>query len=551
MSARLRRLVKDRSGSVTVMFSGALSMLVAISALAVDTASLYNDKRRLQAAADAAALAAAADPQSGRTAAVAAITANGGTGGEMDRFDLGIYTPDPAIASTARFVTGAHASMANAAKVHLQRPANTIFARAIGVERFITIEATATAARIDLASFSLGSRLASVEGGLVNSILSGLAGTNLNLTVADYNGLAGADVDILRFLDVLKTDLDLDVATFDDVLDANVSLPQAVNALAGAVGTTPVGTLLRTIAAKVPDRDVPLSAIIDLGPLGANAKADSHRPISVDVLSALRTVLELSSPTRQVSANVGLNLPGLASTTFKLQIGERAQSSPWLAVTGTNSTVVRTAQARVLLDVVLGAPGPLSLGEIHLPLYVEMASATGQLASVSCRGGRNAATASLDVTPSTGQVGIGTVDAARFGSFGSALEVQPATIASAPLVNVKGRAIVNLSNAQTHRLQFNASQIRNNSVQTASANIQSQAIVSSLLKNLDLQVNLLGLGLGLGQGPVTSAVLTTLGAVATPVDALLTSVLSLAGTKIGQADAWVNGVRCGTPILVA
>lgn len=533
------------------MFSGALSMLVAISALAVDTASLYNDKRRLQAAADAAALAAAADPQSGRTAAAAAIAANGGTGGEMDRFDLGIYTPDPAIASTARFVTGAHASMANAAKVHLQRPANTIFARAIGVERFITIEATATAARIDLAGFSLGARLASVEGGLVNSILSGLAGTNLNLTVADYNGLAGADVDILRFLDVLKTDLDLNVATFDDVLDANVSLPQAVNALAGAVGTTPVGTLLRTIAAKVPNRDVPLSAIIDLGPLGSNAKADSHRPISVDVLSALRTVLELSSPTRQVSANVGLNLPGLASTTLKLQIGERAQSSPWLAVTGTNSTVVRTAQARVLLDVVLGAPGPLSLGEIHLPLYVEMASATGQLASVSCRGGRNAATASLDVTPSTGQVGIGTVDTARFDSFGSVLEVQPATIASVTQVNVKGRAAVNLSNAQTQRLQFSASQIQNHTVQTASASVQSQAIVTSLLKDLDLQVNLLGLGLGLGQGPITSAVLTTLGAVAAPVDALLASVLSLAGTRIGQADAWVNGVRCGTPILVA
>lgn len=551
MKLRLRRLAEDRSGSVTVMFAGALSMLVAVSALAVDTASLYNDKRRLQAAADAAALAAAADPQSGRTAAVSAITANGGTGNEMDRFDLGIYTPNPSVASTARFATGAHASMANAAQVHLQRPARTIFARAIGMERFITIEATATAARIDLASFSLGSRLASVEGGLVNSILSGLAGTNLNLTLADYNGLVGANVDVLRFLDVLKTDLDLDVATFDDVLDANVSLPQAINALAGAVGGTPVGTLLRTIAAKVPERDVPLSAVIDLGPLGLSAKADSHRPITVDVLSALRTVLELSSPTRQVSANVGLNLPGLASTTLNLQIGDRAQSSPWLAVTGTNGVVVRTAQARVLLDVALSAPGPLSLGEIRLPLYVETANATGQLASVSCRGGRNAATASLDVTPSTGHVDIGTVDAARFGDFGSTLEVRPATIASVPLVNVKGRATVNLSNAQTQRLQFNASQIQNNIVQTASAGIQTQAIVSSLLGNLNLQVNLLGLGVGIGQGPITSALLTTLGAVAAPVDGLLASVLSVAGIKIGQADAWVNGVRCGTPILVA
>ena len=551
MRLRLRRLAEDRSGSVTVMFAGALSMLVAVSALAVDTASLYNDKRRLQAAADAAALAAAADPQSGRTAAVAAISANGGTGSEMDRFDLGVYTPNPAVASTARFATGAHASMANAAQVHLQRPARTIFARAIGIERFITIEATATAARIDLASFSLGSRLASVDGGLVNAILSGLAGTNLNLTVADYNGLVGADVDILKFLDVLKTDLDLDVATFEDVLDADVSLPQAINALAGAAGATPVGNLLRTIAAKVPERDVPLSAVIDLGPLGLNAKADAHRPITVDALSALRTVLELSSPTRQVSANVGLNLPGLASTTLKLQIGDRAQSSPWLAVTGTNGVVVRTAQARVLLDVQL-LGGPLSLGEIHLPLYVEMASATGRLASVSCRAGRNAATASLDVTPSTGQVAIGSVDESRFGNFGSTLAVQPAALVSVPLVvSVKGRGVVNFSSAQTQRLQFNAAQIQNNTAQTASAGVQTQAILSSLLQNTTLTPTLLSLNLGLGTGPITSLLMTTLSAVAAPVDGLLASVLSLAGIKIGQADAWVNGVRCGTPILVA
>lgn len=526
-------------------------MLVTIGALAIDTASLYNDKRRLQAAADAAALAAAADPQSGRTAAIAAITANGGSGGEMDRFVLGVYTPDPAANSTARFTAGAHSSMANAAQVHLQRPARTIFARAIGAERFITIEATATAARIDLASFSLGSRLAGLQGGLVNAILSGLAGTELGLSVADYNGLAGAQVDVLKFLEALKIDLGLEVATFDDVLDADVSLPQVINALAGAVGATPVGTLLRTVAAKVPESNVPLSAIIDLGPMGVNATADSHRPITVDVLSALRTVLELSSPTRQVSVDVGLNLPGLARTTLKLQIGDRAQSSPWLAVTGANGVVVRTAQARVLLDVALGAPGPLSLGEIHLPLYVELAGATGKLASVSCRGGRSAATASLEVTPSTGQVAIGTVDASKFGDFGSALDVQPATIANVPLVSVKGRATINLSNAQPQRLQFNAAQIQNNTVQTVSAGVQTHAILSSLLQNTTLQVNLLGLGLGLGAGPITSAVLTTLGAVTAPVDSLLGSVLSLAGVRIGQADAWVNGVRCGTPILVA
>lgn len=546
----LRTAAKDRRGSVTVMFAGGLSMLVAISALAIDTASFYNDKRRLQAAADAAALAAAADPQNGRAAAVAAIRANNGTEAEMDRFTLGVYAADPGTQRGSRFSTGAHSSLANAAQVHMQRQAATIFARAIGAGRFVTVEASATAARIDLASFSLGSRIASVSGGLPNAILSGLTGTELNLSVADYNSLVSANIDVLGALEALKTELDLGVATFDDVLDAQVTLPQVARALAQATSDAGVSALLRTIGQRLPETGVPLSALIDLGPVGADLHADLHRPITIDAFSMLRTVIEASSNNRQVAVNVGLDVPGLTRTTLILQIGDRAQRSPWLAVSRAGTVTVRTAQTRLLLDMTVTTP-VLNLGQIHLPLYVELGSASAQLASVSCRNGRDQATASLDVTPSTGQIALGTVDVSQISNFGRALTVQPAKIATLPLVTVTGQAQVTLSTPQTQRVSFNAAQIKNGTVQTVSAGISSQALLSSLIQNTKIDVSLLGLGLGLSNSVIANAVLSTLGLVTAPADQVLNAVLALAGVRIGQADSWMNGVRCGLPTLVA
>lgn len=547
----LQRIRRDKKGSVTVMFAGGLSMLITISALAIDTASFYNDKRRLQAAADAAALAAAANPQVARSAAIAALTANNGRQEELSELTLGVFRPDPSMARASRFTAGVVPSSANAVRVKLERPAATIFARALGADRFITVNATATAARIDLASFSLGSRLASVSGGLPNAILSGLAGTELGLSVADYNSLLSANVDVLKFLEALKVNLDLDVATFNDVLDADLTLPQVAQALATATTSSAAAAVLRNVASRLPTRDVPLSGVIDVGPLGTAVKADVHRPVTVDVASALKTVLEVASPTRQVSANVGLDIPGLTSSTLTLQIGDRVQHSPWVAVSNAGNVTVRTAQTRLLLDVSLSTPGPLSLGQLHLPLYVELASATAQLADVSCRNGRDAATAGLNVTPTTGKIALGTVNTAQLNDFSRALDVQAARIASVPAITVTGRSLANLSSAQAVREQFNAAEIRNHTVHTTTAGLSSQALLGSLIQNTSINVSVVGLGLGLNNSLVSSSVLAALGLVTSPVDQLLATVMAVSGTKIGQADSWVNGVRCGTPILVA
>ncbi|WP_204337686.1 hypothetical protein, partial [Klebsiella pneumoniae] len=67
--------------------------------------------------------------------------------------------------------------------------ADLFFGAAILGKPQIDISRTATAASAQLASFSIGTRLLSLQGGVANSLLSALTGSQINLSVMDYNQL--------------------------------------------------------------------------------------------------------------------------------------------------------------------------------------------------------------------------------------------------------------------------------------------------------------------------------------------------------------------------
>src|SRR3546814_12203342 len=96
------------------------------------------------------------------------------------------------------------------------------------------IRATATGARRGYAAFSLGSRVAALNGGLPNALLSALTGSEVSLSVMDYNALASTDIDLLAFSDALRTELDADVLTFGQTLNTPATLPPVVPPLASA-----------------------------------------------------------------------------------------------------------------------------------------------------------------------------------------------------------------------------------------------------------------------------------------------------------------------------
>lgn len=170
------------------------------------------------------------------------------------------------------------------------------------------IRATATGARRGYAAFSLGSRVEAVNGGLPNALLSGLTGSDISLSLMDYNALATTDIDLRAFSDALRTEIDAEVLNFGQTIDSQVTMPQVVSALAAASDGQAASAL-----EHVPDRALSRSLIqsraIDLGPRASSIRIDPANPVKVNALSLLRAMLLLSAH-RQVDLAMASNLPG-------------------------------------------------------------------------------------------------------------------------------------------------------------------------------------------------------------------------------------------------
>jgi uncharacterized membrane protein len=534
--------IASTSGNVTILFSGGLLAFLGVAALAVDATNLYLAKRHAQGIADAAALAAAGTLEEATSAAAAARNANGMPDLAILSVEPGHYADDPTIAAGQRFVVGAND--ANAARVRVGAEVPLYFGRIFG-KSSVTVEASGTAARIDLVAFSIGSRLAAVDGGLPNTILSQLAGTDLQLSAMDYQALAGGQLDILKFSNALRSQLNVQVATYGELLNTQATLGQITRAMAASVSDAQAASVLRAVADRLPQTSTKLSSLIDLGPLSGDSTPDPSRPVTVDAFSMLRATLELGGA-HQISTDLGAAVPGLVSAKLKVAIGERPANSPWLRVSAAHDVEVRTAQTRIYLDTQL-AP-QLGLASLRVPIYVEIAAASARLNDVSCNGGTSNATVKLDVTPSVGEAAIADVDPTAFANFQAAPALNRATILRSPLASVSGFADVKLGGLDPQTVEFSPDDIASHTAKRVSTNDIVQGVASSLISHIDLNVSVLGLGLNLGT--LTSTVGQVLDLAAGPLDTLYGQVSSLLGVKVGQADVWVNGVRCGTPVLV-
>jgi uncharacterized membrane protein len=549
----LGKLRRDRRGAVTIIAAGSLITLLAATALAVDVGSIYLNDRRLQGAADAAALAAAAasDPNG---AAKQALASNNLGAARVSTLTQGSYTADATITPAQRYVAGA--SPSNAAQVTLTQDVPLFFARAFTGRSTTRIAAKATAVRIDYAAFSIGSRLAAVQGGLPNAILSKLVGTNLNLSVMDYNSLVGANVDILQFSDALRTQLQLTGVTFGQTLNTSVTLPQALSAIAAVVTDQNAAAALRRIALQVSPVTVRLSDLIDLGPYANQDHADPDTVVRVDGYSVLRELLQLSNGQRQVSLDLGVQIPGLATNTLTLAIGQRPSNSPWLAITQAGGTIVRTAQARLYLKTTVGGVAALQIVSLNVPILIELAEAQAKLDSISCAGGSSKASVTLDALPSVGSIAIADIDASTLGDFTKTPVENQATLAAVsllgiPIVTVTAKAHIALGGVSTNwqQVPFSAADISAGTIHTVSTGDILQGVATSLLKTMNLKATVVGLGIDAsGATQLVGNVLTPL---SPALDGLVDQLTGLLGVHVGQADLRVDGVRCGKPTLVA
>jgi uncharacterized membrane protein len=233
-------------------------------------------------------------------------------------------------------------------------------------------------------SFSVGSRLASLNGGIANAILSELLGTSVSLNVADYNALASARVDALSFLDALGLQLGLSSGTYSDILDMQAG-PGAISAALSSITDGATKSALNSLAGGGSGGSVSVGKLISLDhldrlSLGSGGLASG---LSLSPLEILTAAAALSDGDRQVSLNLAASVPGLVGLKLDLAIGEPPQGGGWFAV-GPLGTMVRTAQVRLRLTAQL-LGGPLLLGAtVKLPLWIDIAHSEARVISAAC-----------------------------------------------------------------------------------------------------------------------------------------------------------------------
>ena len=538
--ALLVRLSRDVRGSISVAAAFGMIMLIGAAALAVDVGSLHLDRRKLQGIADAAAMAAAAKPGEERAAAERIIAANCNCGITIAALTPGRYVADVGIAAERRFTPGG--ASPNAVRVVLTREHRLFFGRAITGRDSNIISASATGSRRGYAAFSLGSRVAAVSGGVPNAILSALTGSELNLSLMDYNALASADVDLLKFSDALRSEIGVEALTFGQTLDSRVTMPQVLSALAAA-SDSHVAPLVDHMAAQASATQLVPASAIDLGPRSSSVRVDAANPVRVNLLSLLRTMLILGSADRQVDLDLVGALPGGTQAKLALIIGEPPANSPLIAVTDDNQVVVRTAQVRLRIDTRIATP----VATIELPILAELGSASARISAIDCS--KNASKAvTLAVTTSPASLAIGTVTDSAFRDMNRPLDPQKARLLKLPLASVDGEAELVLSDLAEKPVAFSRTNITDGTVKTVSSTGLVAGAAKSLADRMDLSGTVLGIGLNLGT--LKSLVATTVGATAPLLDGVLQQVTGVLGVHVGQADARVNALRCGQAKLV-
>ncbi len=545
---RRRRLSSDDRGGVAVMAAVFGALICVLAALAVDVGSMVLKGREVQGAADLSALAAAqtlSDPPE-RTEAAARLTAQDNlidlAGARIQR---GVYTPDPRLKPRARFADGG--SRPNAARVTLSAPAPLYFGRWILRRDSVTVSKSATAALPGgppSAVFSIGSRLAGLDGGLANALLSGLLGSKVSLTVMDYRALADAQVNLLQFSDALAAELGVTAGDYDALLAHEAQTGQVLRALEAVAGSGAESALSKLTR-------LPVNAVVKLEELigvDADARGGLRRGLDAQVsaMDLLMATLQTANQDRQLALDVGARA-GLADLDVMLAIGERPNRAPWLTVTGTGEPIIRTVQTRLYLEATALDKVPLVglLAQVKVPILIEAASAEARLKAIECEGTPRVL---IEARPGVARVRLGQIDPKRLRDFKSELKVSPARLVSVLLITVEGVADIQVADLDWSELRFTGSEIGSNQPKSVRAKGFVNGLIVTLLR--DTRLTALGIPLNLVT-QLLAGVLTPLGPV---LDGVVQPLLELLGVRLGEADVWVHGVRCpnqgGVPQLV-
>lgn len=549
-----RRFIASQRGNMVVMFAAGFAASAVAAAVAVDSGSLYYERRAIQNGVDLAALTAASNTATAQSVAYKAMQ-NAGLMTSASQEGLvvvtGRYNPDPAILDASkRFV--ANATPANAVRVSFSRRGTLHFANGWAEPPAISASAIATAT--PQVAFSIGSRLTSFKDGVVNDLLNGLLGTKLKLTAVDYNGLANAQVDAFSFLDKLAIKLGVSAGTYNDLLAMRADHGKLAAALADLLTGAQRTAMIKLANTAGHNGTVPIGKLLQLGHLGnfdIGTGATNGLFTKISALELLSASAAISDGKHQVSLSVPINVPGLLGFSATVAVGEPPQGASWFAV-GPNQTVVRTAQvrARIVARLAIKLLAILPLADVNFPLYLDVAHSEAIVGSATCPTTTNpSGTATILTRPGALRLILGEVNENTFGAFNTTPSIGVATLIRLYIllladITVTGAARAEIAQSNPVALNFSSADIAAGTVKTAKTTTIITSLVGSLLSSLKLTA--IGIGLDL----VTGLLSTLLAPLGPAIDPIIASLLDTLGLSVGEADVRVYGVRCTQPVLV-
>jgi uncharacterized membrane protein len=482
----LRRIVagwSEERGAIAPFAAIVMVTMIGVLALVTDFGLGFAERRDLQAATDAAALAAVSSQDALANNRVpdlqgiaeSFLAYNGFEADDITSLALatGTYCADASMGSGARFrqqvalcpgeMRDASYAAPNAVRVETGITAPLLLSRVLAPGRDnYPISASATAARIDEAAFQAGTGIADLNGGIANALLSGLLGGSIQLTVGQYDGLLHTEVKALPFLDALATNLNLTVGTYDQLLQTEVGVGDVVQAAIDVlnqqrqvanVTAAALAGLVQLQGQLTGNPDVALGDLIDLGvwkrqPIGGPA-ADTALDAGLNLFQLLSFTAQIANGNHAVEIpRAVINVPLLLSVSLEATAIEPPQK-PFFTY-GPVGAEVHTAQVRLQLLIKVLDTGILG-GGVRLPIYIEIAPGEATLTSIMC-GVEPVRDARVEVSafPGVASVYVGTVAPDVMRNFTRKPTVQKADIIDVSLLGVlqllslKGKAEIEI-----------------------------------------------------------------------------------------------------------
>lgn len=529
--------LRHQRGAIGLFGVLVLILVVVFAALTVDASRLWMTKRQLQSVTDIAAIEAAkgigCNPTINSVVARAqsAAIANGYNGnvaaGDNSVVVGGITNPN----GIRVFQPG---SSIEAVRVVLTKrvPASLVAGGLFSNTVLLRAEATSLANN-PIASFSAGTSTVSLntnESVLLNRLFSEILGSQVNLDVAAYQGLANANI---RLADLLATQLQ--VSTINDFLNMQFPTGELLTLLAAGAAQSQnannnaVTALQALAAASQRNTGLALSDILVVNSLNPSELSTA----SVNLFSLVTSIITFSNGQTGINLPLTVNIPGLTNVGSTIRIIQAPQIAigPPAGIGGAICTSARTAQIEVNVDAQVSIP---LLARIDMRLATQVAPGQVDLRSISY----NDSSTSVNFETYPGLVGTRLTNAAGTG---------PAVISS--LLNVPiARLSLGLPSADTSpgNTVFD---IENPTIaqlpKTASESVQLSSTFENLLRSeQSIAVEVLGINLPVIGQVVDSIVRPILVQAST---SLIDPLLRILGVRVGIIDVKLDDVSIGNP----